>query len=121
VCVCERERVVFWGLESVASPSLLSHGETRLDPFHGHAGALVGPREPRVHDGGRAHDLPHARGPRVPRSGGGIRGVLCGILRAGIRCAVTLIPPLIVATQQPGATQSDPLGDLAHHVLRDSV
>jgi hypothetical protein len=68
------------GLESVASPSLSSHGRTRLDPLQGNVGSPVEPREPRVHDGGGALDLLHAREPRVPHVNGGICGVLCGIL-----------------------------------------
>jgi hypothetical protein len=42
-------------------------------------------------------------------------------LRLGIQCAILLIPPLIAAALRPGATQYDPLGDLAHCGLRDSV
>jgi hypothetical protein len=32
---------------SVVSPSLSSHGATRLDPFQGHAAALAKPCKPR--------------------------------------------------------------------------
>jgi hypothetical protein len=46
--------------ESVASPSLSSHGETRVDPFQGHVVSLARPCEPEVDDGGGAHSLPHA-------------------------------------------------------------
>jgi hypothetical protein len=48
----------FLGLASVASPSLSSHGGTRLDPFLGHVDAPVEPHEHGVHDGGRASNLP---------------------------------------------------------------
>jgi hypothetical protein len=76
----ERERGDFWGLESVSSSPPSSHGGIRLNSFQGHAGPSVDPHEPEVHDGGRAHDLSHAQGSHVPRAGGEIHDVLCGIL-----------------------------------------
>jgi hypothetical protein len=48
----EREIGIFWDLLSVASPALSSHGGTRLDPFQGHTGPSIKPREPEIHDGG---------------------------------------------------------------------
>jgi hypothetical protein len=54
----ERERGDFWGLEGVASPSLSPYGGPRLDPFRGHTYAPIEPREPWVHDGGGARNLP---------------------------------------------------------------
>jgi hypothetical protein len=54
----EIQREDFWGLASVASPSLSSHGGTRLDPFLGHVDAPVEPHEHGVHDGSRASNLP---------------------------------------------------------------
>jgi hypothetical protein len=98
----ERQRGDFWGLESIVSPSLLSHCRTGLDPFHGHAGAPIEPCEPGVHDGGGACGQPRAQGPRVPCAGGGIRGVFCGILRVGIHCVIAPIPPLIAVALLPG-------------------
>jgi hypothetical protein len=54
----EGERGDFWDLESVAAPSLSSHGGRRLDPFHDHARSSTKPHESGVHDGDRAHDPP---------------------------------------------------------------
>jgi hypothetical protein len=88
----------FWGLESVASPSISSHGGTRLDLFHSHAGTLVEPHEPGVHDGGGARNLSCAQGSRIPHAGGGIRGGFHGHLRAEIRCAIAPIPLLTTTT-----------------------
>jgi hypothetical protein len=56
----EGERGDFWDLESVAAPSLSSHGGRRLDPFHDHARSSAKPHESGVHDGDRAHDPPRA-------------------------------------------------------------
>jgi hypothetical protein len=100
------------GLESIASPSFSIHDGTRLDPFHGHAGAPIEPCESGDQDGSGAHGQPHGQGPCVPHASGGIRGVLCGILRAGIRCVVAPIPSLIVGALSSGAAQSDPSGIL---------
>jgi hypothetical protein len=49
-------------------------------PLQGYVGKLAKSHEPRVHDSGGAHDLPHARGSHVPRTGREMRGLLCGIL-----------------------------------------
>jgi hypothetical protein len=111
----------FWDSESIASLSLLSHDGTRRDPFQGHARPSIGPREPGVYEDGRACDLPRACVPHVPRDGGGICGVLCGISRTGVRCAIALILPLIAATVSPRVAQSNPLRDLAYRDLCDSV
>jgi hypothetical protein len=62
----ERKRGDSWDLESVASPSLSSHGRTRLDPFQGHAGSPAKPSELEVFDGGRGCGLPCAEGPCIP-------------------------------------------------------
>jgi hypothetical protein len=51
-----------------------------MDPIRGHVGAPAGPREPRVHDGGGAHNLSCARGSRIPHIGEGIRGGFRGVL-----------------------------------------
>jgi hypothetical protein len=74
-----RERY-YWVLRSVASPSLSSHGGTRLDSCHGQARSPAKPREPRVHDGDGAHGLPHARGPLILCACERIHGDLYGIL-----------------------------------------
>jgi hypothetical protein len=39
----------YWDLQSVASPSLSSYGETRFDPLQGNAGSPIKPCEPRVY------------------------------------------------------------------------
>jgi hypothetical protein len=74
-------------------PPPLIHGRKRWDPFQG--------RELGVYDGGGARDLPRARGPRVPHASGGIHGLLCGILRVRIWCAVAPIP-LLTTTRALG-------------------
>jgi hypothetical protein len=78
-------------LQGVASPSLPNYGGAGLDPVRGHARAPTKPCELGVHDGGGARDLPHARGPRIPCASRGICGSLCDVLRARVRCAITLI------------------------------
>jgi hypothetical protein len=115
------EREIFRALERVACPSLLIHDETKLDPFQSYAGAPTELCESGVHDGGGACDMPCARGPCVPHTGGGIHGLLHGVLRAGIRYVVALIPLLTVAALSPGAAQSDPFGDPTHCGLRDPM
>jgi hypothetical protein len=77
-----RERY-YWVLRSVASPSLSSHGGTRLDSCHGQARSPAKPREPRVYDGNGAHSLPRARGPCVPRTRGRIHGNLFSLYKQG--------------------------------------
>jgi hypothetical protein len=81
----DREREIeiggnFWGLESVASPSLSNYGGAGLDPFRGHIGTPARPHGPRVHDGGRTHNLSSTRGSRIPHAGGGIHGGFRGVL-----------------------------------------
>jgi hypothetical protein len=66
-------------LESVASPSLSIHGGIGLDSFQGHTGSPAKPQKPSVYDGDGAHDLPCARGPRVPWTHRRICGDLCSI------------------------------------------
>jgi hypothetical protein len=44
-----------------------------------------------------------------------------GVLRARIRCAITLISLLSIAVLQPRATSLDPIGDLAYGNLHDPV
>jgi hypothetical protein len=78
-------------LQGVASPYLPNYGGAGLDPVRGHARAPTKPCEPGVHDGGRARDLPRARGPRILCAGRRIHGSLHGVLRARVRCAITLI------------------------------
>jgi hypothetical protein len=76
----EKEREI-WGLESGTSPPPPPcHGGLGLVHFQGHAGALAQPSESRVHVGCRAHNLLHDRGPSVPRTGGGVSVLFCGIL-----------------------------------------
>jgi hypothetical protein len=65
----KRRKGDFLGVESVASPSLSSHGGTRLDPFQGYIGEPTEPPEARDHDGGGTRNLQHARRPRVPHIG----------------------------------------------------
>jgi hypothetical protein len=115
------DRGKFWGLESVACPTLSNYGRTSLDPFKGHVGAPVEPHELGIHDGGGARNLSCAQGSHIPCAGGGIHGSFHDFLRVGIRCAVTPIPPLTTIVLWPGATQFDPLENLAHCSLCDSV
>jgi hypothetical protein len=81
-------------LHGVASPSLLNHGRVGLHCVKGHTRAPTKPHESEVCDGGRAHDLPRARGSLIPCSGGGIRRGMHNVLQAGISCTSTLISPL---------------------------
>jgi hypothetical protein len=76
----DRNRTNLWGSKSVASPSLSNYGRAGLDPFRGRTGAPVGPHEPGIHDGGGAHNLSCARGPRIPCADGGIRGGFHSVL-----------------------------------------
>jgi hypothetical protein len=46
----------------------------------GHVRAPAKPCESGAYDGGRAHDLPRARGSHIPSVSGGIRCVLHGVL-----------------------------------------
>jgi hypothetical protein len=56
-------------LQGVASHSLLNHDRVGLDCVGGHVRAPTKLCESRVYDDGGAGGLPHARGPRIPRSG----------------------------------------------------
>jgi hypothetical protein len=87
-----------WNLESVASPSLSNHDETRLDSFQGHTGSPAKPHEPGVYDSDEARDLLCARGPHIPHACGWIHCDLYRFLGAVIRCTITLVPPLIAAS-----------------------
>jgi hypothetical protein len=82
----KRKKGDSWDLENVVSPSLSSHGGTRLDPFWGHIGSPARPRELGAYGSGRAHGLSCARGPHVPCAHGGIPVDLCSFLWVGIQC-----------------------------------
>jgi hypothetical protein len=99
-------------LQDVASPSLLNHGGVGLVHVRGHAKAPTKPHELGVYDGGRARNLPRARGSRIPYSDGGIRRGMHGVLRAGILCAITPLSPLFVVVLWLGTSSLDPLGIL---------
>jgi hypothetical protein len=92
-----------------------------LDSFHRYDGPFTKTCEAGVYDGGGAHGLPCARGPYVPRTCGRVRGVLHGILCAGIQYTIASVPSLVVIALWPRAAPSDPLGGLAYIDLNDSV
>jgi hypothetical protein len=79
-------------LGSIASPSSSSHGGDGLDPFHGYAGSPAKPCKIKVYDGVRAHDLPRARGPCVPRAHGGIRSVFMAFYEWGFGTPLQQFP-----------------------------
>jgi hypothetical protein len=109
-------------LQGVASSSsLLNHSGAGLDHVEGHTIAPAKPCESRVYDDDRARDLMHARGSFISRAGGGICRGLCGILRAGVRHAVTLISPLFTAVLWPRAVSLNTLRDLTHNTLCDPM
>jgi hypothetical protein len=117
----EREIGIFWDLLSVASPALSSHGGTRLDPFQGHTGPSIKPREPEIHDGGVARNLLCARCSCIPSAGGGIHGGFCCNILPGIWCAIVPSPPLTVVVIRPGGAQSNPIEDPTHIGLYNSM
>jgi hypothetical protein len=101
-------------LQGVASPSLPNYGRAELDRFRGHATAPTKPHDSWVHEGGRAHNLTRARGPRIPCASAGIRRGLHGVLRARVQCGITLISPLFAIALWSETAQLDPLRNLAH-------
>jgi hypothetical protein len=109
-------------LQGVVSPSLLNHGGVGLARVGGHARAPAKPRESRIYDGGGVGYLSCARGSNIPCSDrGGIRRGVHGILRAGIWCAITSIPPLVAAVLRLGTVALDPLWDHVYGGLYDPV
>jgi hypothetical protein len=71
-----------------------------------------------------AVEVATCRVPEDPSSSmslGGVHRGLSNVLRAGVRCAITLISLLFAAVLWPGAASLDPLEDLAHSVLCDHV
>jgi hypothetical protein len=73
-------RKKYQDLKGVAFPSFLSHGGVGLDSFHCYARPLAKTHEAWVYGSGEARGLLCARGPYVPCTYGGIRGILCSIL-----------------------------------------
>jgi hypothetical protein len=98
----------------VAAPSLLIYGGDGLDRVRCNTRAPAKACESRVYDGGRACDLPRSRGSRIPHSSGRIRRGVCGVLRAGVWCAITPISLLLAVVLRPETTSLDPLRDLTH-------
>jgi hypothetical protein len=101
-------------LHGVASPSLLNHGEARLDCVRHQGRAPAKPCESGVYDGGGARNLPCARGSHVPVPVGRYIVASVAFYERGIS-------PLLAAVLWLGITSLDALGDLAHGGLRDSV
>jgi hypothetical protein len=99
----------------------MTHVTVVLDHIKGHVRAPTKFRESGVYDSIRVGYLSFAQGSCVPCSDRGIRRGVCGVLRARIRCAITLIPPLSAAILWPKTTSLDPLGDLTYDSLRDPM
>jgi hypothetical protein len=100
---------------------LSDHGSVGLDRVEGHTRGLAKPHESGVYDGGRVHDLPHARGTRIPCSGRGTHHGMHDVLRARIWCSSTPISPLFAVVLCLGTASLDCLGDLTHGSLGDPV
>jgi hypothetical protein len=66
------------------------------------------PHEPGVYDSGRVGYLSCAQGSYIPCSGQGIHRGVHNVLRARIRCVITLFPPLTGAVLRPKAADGVP-------------
>jgi hypothetical protein len=107
-----------WG---VVSTSPLVHGGLRLDHIRGHARALAKPRESGLYDSSGVSYLSCARRSCVLYFGGGICRGVHGILCSWIRCAITLISPLLAAILWLGAASLDSFADPAYGGLHDTM
>jgi hypothetical protein len=83
-----------------------------LDPFLRYAEPHAETREAWVYGGGGAQGLLGSGGPYVPRTCERIRGVLYGVLRAGIQHATASILALAFVVLWPHASPSDSPGAL---------
>jgi hypothetical protein len=92
-----------------------------LARVRGHARAPTKSRKSGAYDSDGVCYRSCARGSSVSCSSEGIRRGVCDLLRAGIRCATTLISSLLATVLQSGAASLDSFKDPAYGGLRDSV
>jgi hypothetical protein len=87
----------------------------------GHARAPAKSCKSGVYDSGGTSYLSYSCMSCVPRSSGGIRCGMLGVLQARIWCAPTSIPPLVAVVLWLGTASSDSFWDPTYHDLCNLV